>query len=154
MKADNLQEEILIQLEAMAIVIDELLALQQDVASREPTLREKTAAAGFLAQFYNGIENIMKRISNFHDVSLPTGETWHVELFQQFTAPSHPKLPVLFIDELANSLAPYRRFRHVVFHSYGFQLEWEKMVGGVKGVSNVFNQFQASLSAYLDTISG
>jgi hypothetical protein len=56
LKADNLQEEILIQLEAMTVVVDELIALQQDVALREPTLREKTAAAAFLAQFYNGIE--------------------------------------------------------------------------------------------------
>jgi hypothetical protein len=153
LKADNLQEEILIQLEAMAIVVDELLALQQDVTSREPTLREKTAAAAFLAQFYNGIENILKRISNFQDIPLPIGETWHVELFQRFTFPSHPGLPVLFDDELADSLAPYRRFRHVVFHSYGFQLEWDKMAGGVNGVSNVFNQFQASLSAYLATVN-
>jgi hypothetical protein len=149
LKTNDLQEEILIQLEAMTIVVDELLALQQDVTLREPTLREKTAAAAFLAQFYNGIENILKRISNFHDVPLPIGETWHVELFQQFTSPSHPGLPVLFDDELAESLAPYRRFRHVVFHSYGFQLEWERMVGGVNGISDVFNQFRASLSDYL-----
>lgn len=153
MKADNLQEEILIQLEAMAIVVDELLALQQDVASREPTLREKTAAAAFLAQFYNGIENILKRISNFHNVPLPEGETWHVELFQQFTSPAHPGLPILFDDELANYLAPYRRFRHVVFHSYGFQLDWDRMVGGVKSIPNVFNQFKTSLSDYLVTIN-
>jgi hypothetical protein len=153
LKADNLQEEILIQLEAMTVVVDELIALQQDVALREPTLRKKTATAAFLAQFYNGIENILKRISGFHNVPLPEGETWHVELFQRFASPSHPELPVLFNDELAHSLAPYRRFRHVVFHSYGFQLEWERMDGGVKGVSIVFNQLKTNLSAYLSTIN-
>jgi hypothetical protein len=39
--------------------------LQGDVASREPTVREKTAAAAFLAQFYNGVEIILKRISRY-----------------------------------------------------------------------------------------
>jgi hypothetical protein len=40
-----------------------------------PTVREQTAAAAFLAQFYNGIENILKRISIFYEVPLPTGDT-------------------------------------------------------------------------------
>lgn len=84
----------------MSIVVDELTTLLKDVSSREPTLREKTAGAAFLAQFYNRIENILKRISNFYGVPLPVGETWHVELFQYFTTTSHPDLPVLFDNEL------------------------------------------------------
>ena len=66
MKATELQEEISIELEAMQIVVTELAALQNDTINREPTLREKTAAAAFLAQFYNGVENILKRICLYH----------------------------------------------------------------------------------------
>jgi hypothetical protein len=56
----DLREEIAIELEAMTQVVAELLALQQDVTGREVTVREKTAAAAFLAQFYNGLENILE----------------------------------------------------------------------------------------------
>jgi hypothetical protein len=49
----DLREKIAVELEAMAITFNELLALQQDVADREPTIRENTAAVVFLAQFYN-----------------------------------------------------------------------------------------------------
>ena len=152
MKPDELREEVAIELEAMAQVIDELLALQRDVAKREPTLREKTAAAAFLAQFYNGIENILKRISLYHGVSLPGGEAWHVELFQRFSSSLYPGLPLLFDDKLASTLAPYRRFRHVAFHSYGFQLAWERMAEGVAGVQRAFDGFKSSVSKYLQEI--
>ena len=62
MKPIELHEEIAVELEDMEMIVDELLALQRDLAHREPTTREKTAAAAFLAQFYNGLENIFKRI--------------------------------------------------------------------------------------------
>jgi len=149
---DELREEIAAELEAMEAVVDELLALQRDVARREPTVREQTAAAAFLAQFYNGIENILKRISRYHDVPLPASETWHVDLFQRFCSPSHPGLPALFDQALASTLAPYRRFRHVALHSYGFQLDWNRMVEGVVRVQDVFSQVKASLSDYLETL--
>jgi hypothetical protein len=151
MSSVDLRQEIAIELEAMEIITDELLALQQDVAHRTPTIREKTAAAAFLAQFYNGLENILKRISLYNDVQLPRGENWHVELFQRFSSP-HPGLPQLFNDSLASDLAPYRRFRHVVFHSYGFQLDWDRMIGGISGVQAVLGDFKTSLFNYLQTL--
>jgi hypothetical protein len=147
----ELREELRIELEAMDTIIAELSALQRDIGTREPTTREKTAAAGFLAQFYNGVENILKRLSRYYGVPLPTGETWHLELFQRFCSPPYPGLPLLFDEDLASALAPYRRFRHVVFHSYGFQLDWNRMAEGIANVQTVLAQIQASLSRYLGT---
>ena len=48
----------------MEATVQELLALQHDAAERQLTIREKTAAA-FLAQFYNGVENILRVCSLF-----------------------------------------------------------------------------------------
>jgi hypothetical protein len=151
--AADLREEIAVELEALQTTVDELLALQQDVAHREPTVRENAAAAAFLGQFYNGIENILKRICRYHDVPLPAGETWHTELFQRFCSPAYAYLPVLFDGPLAAALAPYRRFRHVAFHSYGFQLDWSRMAEGVANAPIVFEQLKQSLSEYLASIS-
>jgi hypothetical protein len=61
-------------------------------------------------------------------------------------------LPVLFDASLEAALAPYRRFRHVALHSYGFQLEWSRMVEGVAAVENVFAQITAKLTEYLRII--
>jgi hypothetical protein len=105
-----------------------------------------------MAQFYNGVEAILKRISHYHNIPLPTGETWHIDLFQRFCRPSHPGLPVLFETDLASALSPYRRFRHVVFHGYGFQLDWSRMVEGVIRIRDVFAALKTSLQSYLETL--
>jgi antitoxin ParD1/3/4 len=57
----ELREDVGIELEALEAIVQELLSLQADVVNRDPTVREQTAAAAFLAQFYNGVENILKR---------------------------------------------------------------------------------------------
>jgi hypothetical protein len=148
----DLWEDVAVELEAMEATVQELVALQADVAERDPTVREQTAAAAFLAHFYNGVENILKRLSHYHNVPLPTGETWHVDLFRRFCSPPHPPLPVLFDESLEATLAPYRRFRHVAFHSYGVQLEWSRMAEGVARIDNVFSQIKAKLDDYLRMI--
>ena len=150
----DLGEEIAFELESMQITVDELVSLHQDMVHKEPTLRDKTAAAAFLSQFYNGLENILKRIYRYYGISLPTGETWHLDLFQSFCSPTHSDLPQLFDQDLASALAPYRRFRHVAFHSYGFQLDWGRMVTGVENVKSVFEQIKSNISAYLRSIDG
>lgn len=152
MKSDTLREEINIEVESIEDILRELMSLEKDVADHEPSTREKTAAAAFLAQFYNGIENILKRISKFHSISLPTGDTSHIDLFKRFCAPSYTPLPELFDESLASALAPFRRFRHVVYHSYGFQLEWERMKEGITNISDIWARFKANLFDYLKTI--
>lgn len=148
----QLREEISIELEAITQVVRELVFLNQDLGKQAPTIREKTAAAAFLAQFYNGIENILKRICISYEVRLPEGDNWHVALFKMFSSPSQSPLPTLFDDNLAEILAPYRRFRHVVFHSYGFQLEWNKMVHGIEEIEPVFAKVELAIRQFLNSI--
>ncbi|MBI4582534.1 MAG: hypothetical protein HY717_00680 [Planctomycetes bacterium] len=146
----DLEKEVTIEFELMESTVKELVSLLKDVGEREPTIREKTAAAAFLAQFYNGVEHIMKRICRYHGVDLPTGDTWHSELFKRFCSPGFKPLPILLGKSLASNLAPYRNFRHVVFHSYGFQLEWSRMIDGIRTIQKVFRQFKKKLTDYLE----
>jgi hypothetical protein len=132
MTSSELVEEIRIELDNIETVLQELAGLYKDVKSGEVSLRNKTAAAAFLAQFYGGIENILKRISRFYDVSLPVGNLWHIELFKRFCDPPGRPLPLLFDKALSEDLAPYRKFRHVVHHGYGFQLDWDRMKEGIE----------------------
>lgn len=152
MTSDELREEINIEIELIESILREISSLRKDIADREPTTREKTAAAAFLAQFYGGIENILKRISKFYSIPLPTGDTWHMDLFKRFCAPSYTPLPELFDESLSSALAPFRRFRHVVYHSYGFQLEWERMKEGISNIENVWVKFKTNLFNYLKNL--
>jgi hypothetical protein len=136
----------------MTVVVSESVSLQHDIDGREPTIREKTAAAAFLAQFYNGLENILKRVSHYHGIAIPTGDNWHIELFQRFCKPILPGFPTLFSETLAAQLAPYRRFRHVALHSYGFTLDWRRMQEGIIALPKIFVEVQDALLRYLHAI--
>lgn len=75
MTAADLRAEIDIDIESIDAALEKITALSADVANRRPPVREKTAAATFMAQFYSGRENILKRISLFHTMPLPSGRT-------------------------------------------------------------------------------
>lgn len=75
MTTGELEEEISIELDLIESTVQELLSLKRDLADREPSVREKTAAAAFVAQFYSGIENILKRITRLKSVPLPKGDS-------------------------------------------------------------------------------
>jgi hypothetical protein len=149
MNVDELREEIGIELELIGAIVRELASLRKDVGEHEPTVREKTAAAAFMAQFYGGVENILKRISRHYAVSLPAGDTWHIDLFKRFCRPSQEPLPELFDDSLATTMSTFRKFRHVVFHGYGFQLDWSRMQEGMSGLEDAFRKFSAALDTSL-----
>jgi hypothetical protein len=119
--AEELKAEIAIEFDLLQQVVSELEALRRDVTGREPTVREKTAAAAFLAQFYSGIENILKRLSRFHGVLLPFGENWHLELFKRFCPPAQAPLPMLFDEPLARQLGAFRPFDTLSTTDTGFK---------------------------------
>ena len=148
MTADDLRTEINIAIESIETALEKLVALYTDVGNRRPAVREKTAAATFLAQFYSGIENILKRISLFNNISLPTGKTWQMDLFKRFCIPSYRSLPELFDQCLASGLAPYRRFRYTFHHSYSFELDWERMKEGVERAPHLFVRFKETALKY------
>jgi hypothetical protein len=152
MTPEELREEIAIELENIEMVLRELCLLHEDAYGREVSVREKTAAAAFLAQFYSGIENILKRISRYSNVPLPSGEIWHAELVRRFCDPPFSSLPVLFEASLSADLAPYRQFRHVVHHGYGFQLDWERMVEGIEQVGGIYQRLKKKIENYLASL--
>ena len=148
----SLSEEISIELELMANVVHEVSSLCHDVTGRQPTVRENTAAASFLAQFYGGVENILKRIHRYYKIPLPVGNTWHLELFNRFCPPGYDELPLLFDNKLSMALSPFRKFRHVVHHGYGFQIEWEMMSEGLENLDSVFCDVTVALKSFLDSL--
>ncbi|MCX7855784.1 MAG: hypothetical protein N2556_07410, partial [Anaerolineae bacterium] len=72
--------------------------------------------------------------------------------FTRFCEPPYGPLPALFDQSLASALAPFRRFRHVFFHGYSFELDWERMSEGIRQVESIFERFHGVLLAYLDSI--
>jgi len=85
-------------------------------------------------------------------VSLPVSETWHIALFESFCIPPQVPLPGLFDNVLANKLAPYRNFRHVIYHSYGFELDWKRLAERVAQAPAVFQSFRDVVMRFLQSL--
>ena len=153
MSLSELKQEIAIEWESIQIALDELVALETDVGEREPMVREVAAAGLFLANLYNGIENVLKRLCRYHSIDISPGPDWHVELVKALTDPPREGLPVLFDQQLASELGPYRRFRHVVHHGYGFQLRWEDMLPGIEGATDVVSTFKKAVESHLNELT-
>jgi hypothetical protein len=60
-------------------------------------------------------------------------------------------LPALFDESLSSDLVPYRKFRYVVHHGYGFQLDWERMVEGIEHVKGIYQRLK-KIDDYLESL--
>jgi hypothetical protein len=143
MTLEELFEEINIELNLMETTVHEVIALSKAISGRQVTNLEKTAASSYLAQFYTGIENILKRICKFYNMKLPKTDTWHIDMFNSFCSPPQKPLPALFDESLKTDLTGFRKFRHVVHHGYGFLMGWERLIVGIDRVEDIFLRFKA-----------
>ena len=73
----ELEEEILVEKEHISTT---LRALEETMKRDDKTVIELAAIATFLQNTYNGIENILKRILKFKNISIPRSETYHKNL--------------------------------------------------------------------------
>ncbi|MGA1262708.1 MAG: nucleotidyltransferase family protein [Prochlorothrix sp.] len=112
------------------------------------------AAALSLHNFYVGVERILEEIAKAIDGSLPQGANSHQALLEQM-ALNLPQLrpPVLRPETLAQ-LQPYRGFRHVLVHRYGFELEDDRIQALIDRLSPCWADFQRDIQGFLGTLEG
>ena len=149
MNPERLKLEILIELKEMSIVIDDINLLMKETDLTTPSNIQKAATSSLVAQFYTGIENILKRISKYYNFNIPKSDNWHIELFERFCEPNELNLPVLFDNFLREELVNYRKFRHFVFHGYSNKITWERLLSGIKNINEVFTKFKESINTYI-----
>lgn len=155
---EALQKDVTGELYQMEIVVEELEALAEDIGTGPGSLRDRAAASSFLASFYMGVENVLKRILRYHGLDLPRSERWHVELFERFCAPREEStaegpLPMLFEGKQVARMDAYRRFRHVIHHGYERNLDYARMRPGIEGARQTFGLFRGEVEAYLKGLS-
>ena len=142
----KLIEEIKIEIDSMAIIVSDVESLLNEVSDSQPNNIYKTALGGFASQFYNGIENILKRIHKHSGIELPTGDDWHIVILDRFSENSKFNFPFKFSFDLVKKLSDYRRFRHYFFHGYSHNLNWQILTSGVEDIGEVFEQIKKEIN--------
>jgi hypothetical protein len=108
-----------------------------------------SAAAMILHSFYNGIENMLVLIFKHYDDFLPNTNKWHIELLGKAFV-SNENRTQLFSNELQPQLEEYLKFRHFVRHSYGFQLEWERMEDLINGIERFWGKVKECINCFIE----
>jgi len=109
------------------------------------------ATATYLMNFYNGIENIMKRCAKEYYGKIPKGDDWHKQLLLQSNLHHKSKIS-LFEQETVDKLYNYLTFRHFFIHGYGFKLNWEKMESLVENIDELWKDIKRQLSTFISSI--
>jgi hypothetical protein len=120
-----------------ADIDDELAELEQlaqvvatvrdklDLQSTEISVYDRGAIGYLLHNFYNGCENMFRRIAAFFENDIGT-DTWHADLLRRMRLNIEGYRPAVIDDELYRLLQDFRGFRHVFRNAYSFELDWER----------------------------
>lgn len=83
--------------------------------------------ASFMADFYMGVEKILKLMAEELNGGAPRGEGWHKRLLHGMTLEMKGIRPAVISDTLYADLLKFLGFRHVVRQAYGFQIDEKKL---------------------------
>lgn len=148
-----LKVEIKSDLTDLEPIVQEIEATLKDIGSSTPTHRDKAALGSFLHSFYNGIENILKRLAEEIDHSVPVGEQWHRALLKRMEQGVENIRPRVLRSETVDALEPYLGFRHFFRHSYTFEIDWQKLEPLVENIASVFKEFCSDIENFFRELS-
>ena len=113
----------------------------------KPYIQESMAKK--LADVYNGIENIFKRVVREVDRHLPTGDSWHKDLLSQMTE-QRPERPPVISEETFPRLEDLLKFRHAFNNIYGEELVYEEIEPHARFIGELFANVSADLDMFID----
>jgi len=144
---ERLKQDIIFEESQIDILIEKIEKLSKD----ELTETKVAAIATYLMNFYNGVENIMKRWAKEYYKKVPKEDAWHKELLQLSCSCNRGKIAI-FNKEVVDRLYSYLMFRHFFIHGYGFKLNWEKMRSLVGNIGDLWKEIKKQLSEFIANI--
>lgn len=150
-KIDKLKKDILHEIGEIEKLLENINNLYNEIARSGVNTNNKTAMAGYLMNFYNGIENILKRVAkNYYEI-VPAGETWHKDLLELSATGAKDKAPIIS-KEQADKLYDYLGFRHFFIHGYSFMLEWENLKSLVENIDSIWKETKLQIKEFINKI--
>ena len=144
----DLREEVELELALLGMLLSESKPLFRSVAERSPTRTETLAVAAVLHSFYNGVENIFKRIAASLESGLHRGQSWHQDILNSMASVTQNR-PAVISDRLRTRLKLYLEFRHFFRHAYTFSLKWERMLPLVLACEETLRLLETELDEFL-----
>lgn len=148
---EELKEDVLDEEKAIDETIERLREIRGKFDPRKQDNLTEPAMGTYLMNFYNGIENILKRVSKEYYLIMPKGNSWHKELIVLSYDAPEGKIPI-FDQGLAERIIPYKNFRHRFISGYGFQLKGEKMLELIDNAGPLWDDMKKAISEFFNKL--
>jgi hypothetical protein len=124
--------------------IDNVVKLLKNKKNKKLNSFELAGLGVYLHNFYNGLENIIKRVLEFKKIKVKESPFWHKELLLEAVKQN------IIDDELHNYLLNYLTFRHYFIHGYAFKLEYLKLKNLMKDIDLVYSKFKKDVESSIN----
>jgi hypothetical protein len=148
---EELREDVLDEERAIEVTLTRLREIRSKFDPQAKDYSTEPAMGAYLMNFYNGIENILKRVSKEYYQTMPKGESWHKALLVLSANPPQGKV-ALFNEQVLERLHSYRNFRHRFVSGYGFQLKGEKMLELIDNIQALWKDIKKAISEFWDKL--
>ena len=118
---------------------------------KENNYGNRMALALTIHNFYNCIENIFTAIAAEFGNEL-AGETGHIDLLKRMKLNRENIRPAIIDQQLFTFLNEVRGFRHVVRHSYDYDLDYRRMLLIVDDIEIHYDYLVKKLNAFIEFI--
>lgn len=118
----------------------------------ESRYADKMALALSIHNFYNCIENIFVTIATEFGNEIES-ETWHVDLLKSMKLERNGIRPAVIDQEIYNFLNELRGFRHIVRHSYSYELDERRMLLITDDIASHFDKLVEKIHRFIDFIN-
>ncbi len=145
---DKLRKQIAVEREQLHQLLKTYHPILEKCAASPPREIEISGLAALLNSFYNGVENIIKRVCVELGDPLPEGESWHKELLDGM-AEATSRRKAAISGALRRRLREYMEFRHFFRHAYIFTLRWDRIRPLVLGCEETLRQLEIELDSFL-----
>lgn len=136
----------LAELAKVKAILDEA---QAQFAERTPNPLELSGIALNLHDFYNGVENLFRRVALGLGEGLPIGSDWHSRLLRNMALQIPQVRPRVITEETQRKLEEFLRFRHLVRHTYGHDLKWAEVRNRLNSLGPAYTDFIEDAEGFL-----
>jgi hypothetical protein len=150
-KYSEVKEDVLDETKSIDETLGRLREVRKSFDSARKDYSTEPAMGTYLMNFYNGVENILKRISKEYYSVIPRGGGWHKELLLLSTTPPEGKIAI-FEEAVVERLHRYLGFRHRFVSGYGFQLNGEKMLDLIDNIDDLWAEIKKGISLFWERI--
>ena len=145
---DSLKEKIEREILRVKKLFDSGKPLLDLCKIKEPDFIEASDAGSFLQSFYNGIEGIILLIIKATKEDIPNDLHWHKKLFEK-SFEMNEKRTIIFKSDYKELFTEYLSFRHYFRHSYGYEIEWERLKPLINSVEALWELIEEDIKLFI-----